>query len=152
KFVLDKLELMLKQRREQSGVYDDLSGDSGLAVLLRFFEVLKRAEDNGLGKYLLCKFELHMKSSGLRRKSHPAPTFTIPIRDGERTAGMRKDDLQSEFEAECKLPDSPFSRVDALATRDDPFADAAETGIRGSYFAMKIMIKDQFNAFGGAKQ
>jgi type IV pilus assembly protein PilM len=152
KFVLDKLERMLKQRQESSGVYEDLSVDSGLAVLVRFFEVLKRAEDAGLGKYLLCKFDLNMKSTGVGDKSGRALNFTIAIRDAERTARARKDDLQSEIEAECKLPDSPFSRIDALATHENPFADAAESGIKGTYFDMKIMIKDSFNAFGGAKQ
>jgi type IV pilus assembly protein PilM len=153
KFVLDKLTLMLKQQREKSGVYDDLSVDSGLAVLVRFFEVLKKAEDGDLGsKYLLCKFDLNMKSSGAGDKSGRALNFTIAIRDADRTARARKDALQSEIEAECKQPDSPFSRLDALATRENPFADAAETKTTGTYFDMKILIKDQFNAFGGAKQ
>jgi len=153
KFVLDKLSLMLKQQQEKGGVYEDLSVDSGLAVLVRFFEVLKRAEDKGLGKYLLCKFELNMKSSGAGDKNGRALTFQVAIRDAEAaTARSRNLVLQKEIEDECKQADSPFSKLDPLGGREDPFVDAAETHINGLYVGMKILIRDSFNAFGGTKQ
>ena len=150
KFFHDKLSKYLIAQQQASGVYEDLSLDSGLAVLVRFFEVVKRAEDQGLGKYLICKYDITMKVTGSGDKSGRALNFTISFRGEDFRE--RESRLRDAFEAECNQPDSPFLKYDTLATKETLFSDTAETGVKGAYFDVKVIVRESFSPFGGAKQ
>jgi type IV pilus assembly protein PilM len=150
KFFHDKLAKFLVSQQEGSGVFEDLSLESGLAVLVRFFEVLKRAEDSGLGKFMLCKFDLGMKATGSGEKSGRFVTFTVAIRGDDFRE--RESRMREAFESECNQPDSPFLKYDTMATKENLFADSAETGVKGAYFDVKLIVRDSFGPFGGAKQ
>ncbi len=137
-----KLKLVADQKQKESGIYEDVSLESGYAVLVRFAEVMQRIEKQ-IGRYLLTKLALNMKGP------NRTLMFNIVFRGSDFRA--RKGILESEFNAEFQRPDSPFEeptnrRQDAY--KETLFRDTNETGVEGAYFTVTLRIKEQFDPFG----
>jgi Tfp pilus assembly PilM family ATPase len=139
--VRDRLKAAADQQQKESGIYEDISVESGLAVLVRLSEILLSVEPDLKG-YLVTRLELNMKA---------------PNRKIEMTVAIRGDDsrdkisvLRRAIDADCEKPDSPFEplhRGDDGA-KETLFSDSAESGVRGAYFKVLIRIKDSFRPFG----
>ncbi|HZN37733.1 MAG TPA: pilus assembly protein PilM [Planctomycetota bacterium] len=139
--VRDRLKLAADQKQKESGVYEDISLESGLAVLVRLSEILLAVEPQIKG-YLVTRLELNMKA---------------PNRKLEMTVAFRGEDcrnkmsvLRAAIDEDCAKPDSPF---EPLHKNDDGaketlFSDTAESGVTGAYFKVLIRIKDSFRPFG----
>ncbi|MEQ1631644.1 MAG: pilus assembly protein PilM [Planctomycetota bacterium] len=145
KLVRDKLRRALELKQKESGIYEEVSLESGLAVMERFFEVLGRAEPS-LGRYLLCSLDLSMRS---------APSRDVSGRYLQVRFAFRGDDFRERFaavkqavEEECKREDSPFHKIEESIGGDLPFRDGAEKGVTGSYYDLKIHVRDSFAPFG----
>src|SRR5262245_1036752 len=109
KFVRDKLRRALDLKQKESGIYEEVALESGLAVLVRFFEVLQKAEGS-LGKYMLATLELNMTSTPGSGHSGRWLQCRFAIRgDGFRE---RYSALRSAIEEECQRPGSPFEAID----------------------------------------
>lgn len=143
RFVRDKLRLVADQKQKQSGVYEDVSVESGLAVLVRWAEVMKELEPT-LGRFLVTKIDLNMTSPNRRL------TFTIAFRGDDFRS--RHAALKSALEAELAKDDSPFEKPDPRKGGEnekvDQFRDAAESGVAGAYYTISLEVKDVFPAFG----
>ena len=61
----------------------------------------------------------------------------------ERNAALRQ-----MFEDECKREDSPFQKLEESIGGDLPFRDGAEKGVAGSYYDLKIHVRESFAPFG----
>ena len=129
-----KLAGLLESKQEESGIYENVALESGLSVLLRLFDVLKRAEP-ALGKYVLCKMNLAM--TGRR-----SLTFTIAIRGADFRA--RQVSLMNELQNEIRRSDSPFSAVDLGGQGETLFSDRREKNIQGAYYQFDLRIKESF--------
>jgi Tfp pilus assembly PilM family ATPase len=138
--VHDRLRAVANQKQKESGVYEDVSLESGLAVLVRWAEMMKAAEDD-LGRFLVPRIDLNMKSP--RRLE-----FTIAFRGDDFRS--RRTQLQRAIDAEYARPDSPFTPPKRADERRDeePFKDIAESGVPGAYFRVTMPIKDVFAPFG----
>jgi type IV pilus assembly protein PilM len=142
--VRDKLRKVLEQKQETSGVYEDLSLESGLAVLVRWAEVMTRAEASA-GRYLLFKLDLKMKSANAGSLD-----FTVALRGGDDTTlRTRGEAIRNEFLEELKAADTPSASVPA--PRETPASDSREMGVPCLYLAFSIKLKDEFSPFGGAR-
>ena len=133
-FVRKKLARLLAIKQEESGIYENVTLESGLSVLLRLFEGLERVE-SALGKYVLVKLDLNL-ATGRRELS-----FTIGIRGADFRA--RQASLMSELQNELARPDTPFKSVE-LGRPETLFADRAEKNVSGAYYQFDLEIKDQF--------
>jgi len=145
KFVRDRLRRALETKQKESGIYEEVSLESGLAVVERFFEVLHKNE-GALGKYLLCSLELSMRASPSRDVSGRFVLVRFAFRGDdfrERNAALRQ-----MFEDECKREDSPFQKLEESIGGDLPFRDGAEKGVAGSYYDLKIHVRESFAPFG----
>ncbi len=145
KFIRDRLRRALDQKQKESGIYEEVSLESGLAVMERFFGVLSKAEPS-LGRYLLCTLDLSMRSAPGRDTSGRYLQCRIAFRGDdfrERFAALRQ-----AVEEECQRDDSPFERIEESIGGDMPFRDGAEKGISGAYFDLKVHIRESFAAFG----
>ncbi len=145
KLVRDKLRRALELKQKESGIYEEVSLESGLAVVERFFEVLGRAEPS-LGRYLLCSLDLSMRSS---------PSKDVSGRYLQCRFAFRGEDFRERFaavkqavEEECKRDDSPFQKIEESIGGDLPFRDGNEKGVTGSYYDLKIHVRDSFAPFG----
>jgi Tfp pilus assembly PilM family ATPase len=145
RFVRDKLRRALDLKQKESGIYEEVSLESGLAVLERFFEVLKRAEP-GMGKYLLCSLDLSMRAT---------PSTDVSGRYLQCKFAFRNDSfrecfaaLRQAIEQECERPDSPFQKIDERSGEGGSFADYADKQVNGAYYTLKIHIKESFAPFG----
>jgi Tfp pilus assembly PilM family ATPase len=139
--VRDRLKAAADQKQKESGVYEDVSLESGLAVLVRLSEILIAVEPDIKG-YLVTRLDLNMKA---------------PNRKIEMTVAFRGDDfrnkasvLRGALDADCEKPDSPFEPLHRGedGNKETPFSDSAESSVRGAYFRMQIRIKDSFRPFG----
>lgn len=142
KLLRDKLERVAEQKQKESGIYEDVSLESGYAVLVRFSKIMQGLEPQ-LGRYLLTKLDLNMKG--------PNRTLTFNIAFRGEGFRQRRGALVAAFDAEYELPDSPFEAP--KNRRQDPFKetlfrDSAETGVEGAYYTVTIRIKEQFDPFG----
>jgi len=137
--VRDKLKLVAKDKQKESGVYEDVSLESGLAVLVRWAEVIKSIEPE-LGRYLVPELDLDMARGTLN--------FTMAFR-GEDFR-LRKGAVESAFRREWGKPDSPFTepKKAGATAPETPFKDFADKQTPGAYFAFSIRIKDSFPPFG----
>src|SRR5262245_21559900 len=109
KFVRDKLRRALDLKQKESGIYEEVALESGLATIVRFFEVLQKAEGS-LGKYMLATLELNMRSMSGSGHSGRWLQCRFAIRgDGFRE---RYSALRSAIEEECQRPGSPFEAID----------------------------------------
>ena len=59
--VRDRLKAVADQKQKESGIYEDVSLESGLAVLVRLSEILISVEPE-LKPYLVTKLDLQMKA------------------------------------------------------------------------------------------
>jgi type IV pilus assembly protein PilM len=138
----DKLKQVVAQKQKESGVYEDVSLESGYAVLVRFAEVMNAAEKD-LGRYLLTRLELSMK--------HRTLGFTIAFREEDFRGRFAR--LEDTLEAEYARTDSPspFMASDSSKPwwKEEIFKDADKTGVKGAYFDVTLTIKENFDPFGG---
>lgn len=138
--VRDKLRLVADQKQKESGVYEDISLESGLAVLVRWAQLLKEIEPQ-LGRYLLLKVSLDMKSN------EPFLEFIVAFRGQDFRD--RYNALQLAIEAEFEKPDSPFVKSGARAvSKEELFRDTAESNVPGSYYTIRMGVKKTFAPFG----
>jgi Tfp pilus assembly PilM family ATPase len=139
RFVRDKLRQVAAQKQKESGVYEDIALESGLAVLVRWAEVLKGIEPE-LGRYLIATIDLDMKSRKL--------TFTASFRGEDFRA--RQSVLERAFTLEMGKPDSPFTMPDrgAFAGTSTLFRDSSDTSVPGAHIQFVVNIKDTFQPFG----
>ena len=139
RFVRDKLRQVAAQKQKESGVYEDIALESGLAVLVRWAEVLKGIEPE-LGRYLVATVDLDMKSRKL--------TFTTSFRGDDFRA--RQSVLERAFTLEMGKPDSPFTMPErgAFAGNTTLFRDSSETSVSGAHVAFVVNIKEAFQPFG----
>ncbi len=134
-----KLRDVAKQKQKESGIYEDVSIESGLSVLVRWAEMLKTVEPQ-LGRYLVPQVELNMKPKSRNLR------FTVAFRGEDFRARMSV--LQRAIALETGKPDSPFAPPDNPSPPEDLFTDRDESGVTGAYFKFEIPIKDSFQAFG----
>lgn len=145
RFVRDRLRRALELKQKESGIFEEVTLESGLAVIERFFEVLSKAEPN-LGRYLLCSLDLSMRS---------APNKDTSGRYLQCRFAFRGDDFRERFaavkqavEEECQRPDSPFQKIEDSIGGDMPFRDGRDKGVTGSYYDLKIHVRESFQPFG----
>jgi Tfp pilus assembly PilM family ATPase len=142
--VRDKLKAVVDQKQKESGIYEDVSLESGLAVLVRWAQVMKAAEQQ-LGRHMIMRVAMNMKA---------------PNRFLEFTVAFRGDDFRDRFEileqvvaAEMGKVDSPFEPPNekergANKGTENPFKDAEKSGVRGAYYTVKLNVRDAFRPFG----
>ena len=141
KVVHDRLKTVAKQKQKESGVYENVSLESGLAVLVRWAELMKGVEPQ-LGRYLVPRLDLTMKSPNRQLE------FTVAFRGEDFRSRMSA--LKRAIDAEIGRADSPFMppKRSGDDVRELPFADADEKGVAGAYFRITIAVKDAFDPFG----
>jgi Tfp pilus assembly PilM family ATPase len=139
--VRDRLKAVADQKQKESGVYEDVSLESGLAVLVRWAEIVKTVEPQ-LGRYLVTKITLNMRSPNRQLD------FTVAFRGEDFRA--RRDALQRAIDAEMQKADSPFEppKGNETTRSEVVFKDAGVSGVAGAYFPITLHIKDLFPAFG----
>ncbi len=144
RLIRDRLKRVLAQKQEESGIYEDVKLESGLAVIERLLQVLKRAEPS-LGKYGLCTLELDMHANRAGADSGRSLKFTIAVRGSnfrERFAALR-----TMLEEDCRAEGSPFSGLSATTGGERLFKDSAETGVEGAYNTYELLIPSVFDPF-----
>ncbi|MFT4513781.1 MAG: hypothetical protein ACI91B_002487 [Planctomycetota bacterium] len=143
RIVRDKLRRVAAQKQKASGVYEDVALESGLAVMVRWSEVLKSIEP-GLGRYLISAIDLNMKKREL--------SFTMSLR-GEKFRAIQSE-VEHAFKLEIDKPDSPFTKSErsgqkvAFAGDADLFSDTDKTRIEGAHISFALTIKESFQPFG----
>ena len=137
--VRKKLRDVARQKQKESGVYEDVSLESGLSVLVRWAEMLKGVEGQ-LGRYLVSSINLDMGAS------RPHLTFTVAFRGQDFRARMAV--LQRAITVESGKPDSPFLPPETPTPPEKIFTDKAESGQEGAYYDFKMPIKESFEPFG----
>ncbi|MCB9883945.1 MAG: pilus assembly protein PilM [Planctomycetes bacterium] len=139
--VRDKLRLVADQKQKNSGIYEDVSLESGLAVLVRFAQIMKTVEPQ-LGRYLMLKLSLNMKAPNRKLE------FLVAFRGDDFRDRMNA--LQLALEADYEDPKSPFEKPSTRAesSKEEPFRDYAETNVPGSYYKITLRVKDSFMPFG----
>ena len=139
--VHDRLKSVANQKQKESGIYEDVSLESGLAVLVRWAELLNRVESQ-LGRFLVTKVELSMKGQTRRLE------FWVAFRDSDFRS--RRSALQREIDAELQKADSPFVLPPKSDDRKDEerFRDTEKGGMPGAYYRVTLHVKDSFRPFG----
>lgn len=139
RIVRDKLKKVAEQKQKESGVYEDVVLESGLAVLVRWAEVLKSIEPE-LGRYLVASIDLDMKTRKL--------VFAAAFRGEDFRA--RKSIVERAFAVDMGKPDSPFTAPaqGAFTGVETPFADYSEKNIAGAHVMFTLEIKEVFQPFG----
>ena len=137
--VHDRLKTVADQKQKDSGIYEDVSIESGLAVLVRWAELVKSVEAQ-LGRFLVTRISLDMKAGMLE--------VTIAFRGEDFRA--RQKVLTDAMEAELKRADSPFEAPEKAGARREvePFKDSNETGVFGAYCTFTLHIRETFAPFG----
>lgn len=143
RLVRDKLRIVAAQKQKASGVYEDVALESGLAVMVRWSEVLKSIEPE-IGRYLVASVDLDMKSRKL--------SFTMALRGEDFRA--RQNTVQRAFQLEISKPDSPFQKPviagqqATFAGTATPFADYKDRQVAGAHIAFVLDIRESFQPFG----
>ena len=137
----DRLKQVADSKQKDSGIYEEVSLESGLSVLVRWSELLK-AVHGQLGRYLVPKIDLNMKPGSRRLE------FTIVFRGDDFRDKMAT--LARAIEAEYDNPDSPFEKRRQTKELEEPFKDAEESGVKGAYYRVTLAIKDNFDPFGAS--
>jgi hypothetical protein len=139
--VRDRLKSVADQKQKESGVYEDISLESGLAVLVRLAEILIAVEPDMKG-YLVTRLDLNMKAPNRKLE------LTVAIRGADFRDKIKV--LRTAIDADIEKPDSPFEPLHRNddGAKEDPFRDTAESGVTGAYFKVLIRIKDSFRPFG----
>lgn len=137
--VREKLKVVVDQKQKESGIYEDVSLESGLAVLVRFSQMMKAVEPN-LGRYLMLRLSLEMKA---------------PSRYLEFVVAFRGDDfrdrlgaLERAIDEEYARPDSPFMQPTGQAARSKESLFKPDPAVRGSYYTIRLGVKNSFEPFG----
>jgi hypothetical protein len=135
------LKSVADQKQKESGVYEDISLESGLAVLVRLAEILIAVEPDMKG-YLVTRLDLNMKAPNRKLE------LTVAIRGADFRDKIKV--LRTAIDADIEKPDSPFEPLHRNddGAKEDPFRDTAESGVTGAYFKVLIRIKDSFRPFG----
>jgi len=135
--VKNRLNDVAKALQSKVGVYEDLTLESGLAVLVRFAEVLK-AKEPELGRFLLLRVKLNLPP-----RTGRSLEFTIAFRgnDFRNRLGILRQALHDE----CSKVDSPFKEDDDKSLKESPFTDNKESGVQGSYYELKLVVRDEFS-------
>lgn len=142
--VRDRLKAVADQKQKESGIYEDISIESGLAVLVRWAEMMRGVEPQ-LGRFVVTEVTLNMKSPKRRLD------FTVAFR-GEDFR-IRRQTLQRAIDAELQKADTPFEppeKASESRDKEEPFRDAAESGVIGAYFVVSMQVKDSFPPFGAS--
>jgi Tfp pilus assembly PilM family ATPase len=144
--VRNKLRLVADQKQKESGIYEEVTLESGLAVLVRWAQLMKSIEPQ-LGRYLLFKVNLNMKVTGSSAGSRRLE-FTVAFRGNDFRD--RHNAMMMALDAEYERADSPFTKPPARAEtyKEELFRDEAESGVPGAYFKYTLTIKDSFRPFG----
>ena len=143
RLVRDKLRIVAQQKQKASGVYEDVALESGLAVMVRWSEVLKSIESE-LGRYLVASLDLDMRSRKL--------TFSMALRGDDFRA--RQSGAERAFQLEIEKPDSPFrgpevaGRESQFAGTATPFTDYKDRQVAGAHIVFVLDIKESFQPFG----
>jgi Tfp pilus assembly PilM family ATPase len=147
--VRNKLRLVADQKQKESGIFEEVSLESGLAVLVRWAQVMKSIEPQ-LGRYLLFKVGLNMKVTGTGAGSRRLE-FTVAFRGNDFRD--RHNAMMLALEAEYERADSPFTKPPARAEayKEELFRDEAESGVPGAYYKYTLTIKDSFQPFGASQ-
>lgn len=142
--IRDRLRSVAEQKQKESGVYEDVSLESGLAVLVRWSELLASVHDN-LGRYLIAKVDVNMKAPNRRLE------FSIAFRGDDFRDKFST--LQQAIDAEYANPESPFERPPAGKDQspEERFRDSDESGVRGAYYKITLPVKDVFGPFGPSR-
>jgi Tfp pilus assembly PilM family ATPase len=143
RFVREKLRTVAKNKQSQSGVFEDVSVESGLAVLSRWAALMKELEPT-LGRFLVTRVSLSMKAPNRQLQ------FVIAFRGDDFRS--RHTALKAALDAEMAKPDSPFEPPDPKkpppGKEVEQFRDTANSGVAGAYYTVTMPIKDVFQAFG----
>ncbi|MFN7671920.1 MAG: pilus assembly protein PilM [Planctomycetota bacterium] len=146
RFVREKLRTVAKNKQAQSGVSEDVSVESGLAVLSRWSALMKELEPT-LGRFLVTRVNLTMKAPNRQLQ------FVIAFRGDDFRS--RHTALKAALDAEMAKPDSPFEPPDPKKPppgKDvEQFRDTANSGVAGAYYTVTLPIKDVFQSFGPAR-
>jgi len=134
-----KLRDVARQKQKETGVYEDVSLESGLSVLVRWAEMLKAVEPR-LGRYLVSELDLDMGAS------RPRLIFKVAFRGDDFRARMAV--LQRAITDEAGKSDSPFLPPTSPTPPEKLFSDRSETGVTGAYFEYTMPIKESFDPFG----
>ena len=143
RLVRDKLRIVAAQKQKASGVYEDVALESGLAVLVRWAEVLRSVEPE-LGRYLVASINLDMSGQKL--------SFTMALRGEDFRA--RQNAVERAFKLEIDKPESPFDQPKQagqtvqFAGTATTFSDFADKQIAGAHIAFVLDIKESFQPFG----
>jgi Tfp pilus assembly PilM family ATPase len=143
RLIRDKLRIVAAQKQKASGVYEDVALESGLAVLVRWSEVLKGIEPE-LGRYLVAAVDLDMKTRKL--------TFSMALRGDDFRA--RQSGIERAFQLEIEKPDSPFQRPEVAGQESQfagtatPFTDYKDRQVAGAHIVFVLDIKESFQPFG----
>lgn len=143
RLIRDKLRTVAAQKQKASGVYEDVALESGLAVLVRWSEVLKSIEPE-LGRYLVASLDLDMKGRKL--------TFSMALRGDDFRA--RQSGVERAFQLEIDKPDSPFRRPEVAGQESQfagtatPFTDYKDRQVAGAHIVFVLDIKESFQPFG----
>lgn len=149
KFVRDKLRVVLEQKQRESGIHEEVSLESGLAVVAKLFDVMKRAE-SGMGKYVMTQLDLNMRATGSGERSGRFVSFRVAFR-GEDFR-HRKVALQDAINEECRREGSPFLQLDG-EPRETLFSrPQGEPEVSGAFFDFKIIVREAFDPFQEVRQ
>ncbi|MCU0862161.1 MAG: pilus assembly protein PilM [Planctomycetes bacterium] len=145
RLVRDKLFTAATQKQKASGINEDISLESGLAVLVRWAEMMKAAEPQ-LGRFLVTRLMLDMNARSTSRRIE----FTIAFRGDDFRA--RYAALDRAIEAEMARPDTPFEVPEKGEARlvSELFKEGKDTevGVIGSYYRITMSVKSVFPPFG----
>lgn len=146
RFVREKLRQVADQKQKQSGIYEDVSVESGLAVLSRWSALMKELEPT-LGRFLVTRINLNMKAPNRQLQ------FTIAFRGDDFRS--RHTALKGALDAEMAKEDSPFEPADPKKAPPgkevEQFRDTTASGVAGAYYTVTLPIKDAFQAFGPSR-
>lgn len=139
RIVRDKLRKVAAEKQKASGVYEEVTLESGLAVLVRWAEVMKSIEPQ-LGRYLVPMVDLDMKSRKL--------TFQTAFRGTDFRTRMAV--VERALNLEIGKPDSPFMKPERGDMRppETLFTDRDEKGVTGAYYTFTVPIRELFAPFG----
>lgn len=134
----------VEKQQSEWGIYEDLSLESGLAVLVRFSEMLERHKGE-LGRFLVTRMTLNLGNNNSNRSLD----VTVAFRGSDFQGRTGLSALKAAITEECSRPDSPFANPDGKSTnlKEELFKDSEESGVQGAYYIAHIAIKDEFQPF-----
>lgn len=143
--VLNRLKEVAAEKQKETGIYEDVSLESGLAVLVRWAEVMESISPQ-LGRYLVPEIEIDM---GARKRFLE---FTCAFR-GEDFRQKETIVLRA-FQQEFVRRDSPFEAPESgsFKGREDGFESGDGPEVQGAYYTFRLDIRQQFPSFGPSER